>query len=132
MSLREGTVLLAILGILFGVYQLASSKGRLFPVIYGIVCTHSYSIVCNGSSKNSRKGVLFSLVFESLAILAEAIIGVYLTLTTEKFSWPYFVSGLINIMFLISVYNYYKKLIGLEEGVRPHQLWMLIIHDYDC
>ena len=129
MSLREGAVLLGILGVLFGVYQLASSKGRLYPVLYGIVCILSYSIVWNGSSKNSRKCVLFSLVFGTLAILAGVIIGVYLILTTEKFSWPYFVSGLINIVFLISVYNYYKELIGLEEGVRCHQLWMLFIHD---
>ena len=68
-------------------------------------------------------------MFGILAILAGVIIGVYLTLTTDKFSWPYFVSGLINIVFLISVYNYYKELIGLEEGVRCHQLWMLFIHD---
>ena len=129
MSLREGTVSLDILGALIGVYQLASSKGRLFPVIYGVVCILSFSIVWNGVSKNSRKGVLFSLVFGSVAILAGAIIGVYLTLTTDKFSWPFFVSGFINIMFLISVYNYYKELIGLEEGVSRHQLWMLIIHD---
>ena len=129
MSLREGTILLGILGVLFGVYQLASSKGRLFPVIYGVVCIILYGIVWNGSSKNSRRCVLLSLVFGILAILAGVIIGVYLTLTTEKFSWPYFVSGLINIMFLISVYNYYKELIGLEEGVGCHQLWMLFIHD---
>ena len=106
--------MLGILRVLLGVYQLAWSKGRLFPVIYGIVCILSYGIVWNGSSKNSRKCVLFSLVFGTLAILAGVIIGVYLTLTTDKFSWPYFVSGLINIVFLISVYNYYKELIGLE------------------
>ena len=129
MSLREGTVLLDILGVLFGFYQLASSKGRLFPVIYGFVCILSFSIVWNGASKNSRKSVLFSFVFGKVAILTGAIIGVYLTITADKFSWPYFVSGLINIMFLTSVYNYYKELIGLEEGVRCHQLWMLFIHD---
>ena len=68
-------------------------------------------------------------MFGTLAILAGVIIGVYLTLTTDKFSWPYFVSGVINIVFLISVYNFYKELIRLEEGVGCHQLWMLFIHD---
>ena len=78
MSLREGAVSLDTLGALFGVYQVASSKGRLFPVIYGIACILSYSIVWNGAWEKSRKGVLSSLVLGSLAILAGAIIGVHL------------------------------------------------------
>ena len=132
LTLREGTVTLGVLGILFGFYQLADSKGKVVPISYGVVCIISYSIVWIGSMKNSRRLILFSLIFGSLAIFAGMIIGVYFTVAKDKFSWPYFISGLINVAFLIGVYHYYKELIGLEEGVRCHQIWMLLIYDvYD-
>ena len=122
-------MLLGIAGILFGAYQLASSRGQVFPIIYGVVCLLSYSIIWFGSMKNSRRYVLFSLMFGSFAVLSGIIIGVYLAATRDKFSWPYFCSGILNIGFLVCVYNYYKELMGLEEGVQCNQLWMLFIHD---
>ena len=67
--LRTGSLILAILGILGGIFSFAGSRGEWSSIIQGIFYLLSYGFLLFGAIKYNEKAVLVCLVLTAVSII---------------------------------------------------------------
>lgn len=140
--LRNGSIVLAILGILGGILYLATSQGESHKIVWGIFLLLVYGSLLYGALSYNKNAVLVCLVFEGMTIVLGIIFGILAIasidtlvpqlenncadiidkggLTCDQFKFALFTTAgvfiagsLLNIYFWICIYSFYKE---LKEG----------------